>query len=103
MRANPPPLHAPGPAFNTQSHAEFDANWDRQVGCPGQYDSGASRSVWSNLVVSASAGAKWGDGVRRAQQNTVCGWTAEEVKKTMIRTLMISGALDKQVDPQRVR
>jgi len=103
MRASPPALPAPGPAFNTQSHAEFDANWDRQVGCPGQYESGASQSVWSNMILSDPAGAKWGDGVRRAPQTTVWGWTAEVVKKTMIPTLMISGAHDKQVDPQRVR
>ena len=29
--------------FNTQSRAEFDANWDRQVGCPDQYDRAAER------------------------------------------------------------
>jgi pimeloyl-ACP methyl ester carboxylesterase len=103
MRADPPPLPAPGVAFNTQSHSEFDANWDRQVGCPGQYDPAASRSVWSNMILSDATGAKWADGVRRAPQTTVWGWTTDVVKKTTIPTLMISGAHDKQVDPQRVR
>ena len=29
--------------MNTQSRDEFDANWDRQVGCPDQYDRGGRR------------------------------------------------------------
>ena len=33
--AEAPKLPADGVTFNTQSRAEFDANWDRQVGCPG--------------------------------------------------------------------
>src|SRR6476661_6420448 len=41
--AKPPALPADGVAMNTQSRAEFDANWDRQVGCPDQYDPAASR------------------------------------------------------------
>ena len=39
----PPPLANPGVVFNTQSRAEFDANWDRQVGCPNQVDPGGAR------------------------------------------------------------
>ena len=30
-------------SFNTQSRAEFDANWDRQVGCPGAVRAGGER------------------------------------------------------------
>ncbi len=36
--AAPPAAAATGAAFNTQSRTEFYANWDRQVGCPAQYD-----------------------------------------------------------------
>src|SRR3954451_13938124 len=36
--AAPPASPAAGAAFNTQSRDEFYANWDRQVGCPAQYD-----------------------------------------------------------------
>jgi pimeloyl-ACP methyl ester carboxylesterase len=43
--AKPPVLPADGVAMNTQSRAEFDANWDRQVGCPDQYDAAASQAV----------------------------------------------------------
>lgn len=101
--ATPPALPAPGAAMNTQSHAEFDANWDRQVGCPGQYDPAASQSVWSNMILSDPVGAKWGPGVRRAPQTTSWGWTTEVVKKTTLPILMVSGAHDKQVPQQRVR
>jgi pimeloyl-ACP methyl ester carboxylesterase len=101
--AKPPPLPADGVAMNTQSRAEFDANWDRQVGCPDQYDPGASRSVWANMLLSDPVGATWGPGVRRAPQTTTWGWTQDVVAKTMIPTLMVSGAHDKQVASERVR
>jgi pimeloyl-ACP methyl ester carboxylesterase len=101
--AKPPALPADGVAMNTQSRAEFDANWDRQVGCPDQYDPAASRSVWSNMMLSDPVGATWGPGVRRAPQTTSWGWTRDVVAKTMIPTLMVSGAHDKQVATERVR
>ena len=37
-----PKLPAAGTTFNTQSRADFDANWERQVGCPDQYDRAVS-------------------------------------------------------------
>ena len=92
-----------GVAMNTQSRAEFDANWDRQVGCPDQYERGASQSVWANMLASDPVGATWGPGVRRAPVTTSWGWTTDVVKKTMIPTLMVSGQHDKQVDQSRVR
>jgi pimeloyl-ACP methyl ester carboxylesterase len=101
--AQAPALPALGAAMNTQSRREFDANWDRQVGCPDQYDSAAAQSVWSAMLSSDPVGAKWGAGVRRAPQTTSWGWTREAVAKTAIPTLMVSGAHDKQVDSQRVR
>ena len=36
--APPPALPNAGVVFNTQSRQEFDANWDRQLGCPNQFD-----------------------------------------------------------------
>jgi pimeloyl-ACP methyl ester carboxylesterase len=41
--------------------------------------------------------------VRRAPLVTTWGWTTAVVSKTQIPTLMISGAHDKQVSPDRVR
>jgi pimeloyl-ACP methyl ester carboxylesterase len=102
--ANPPgEIPIKGAAMNTQSRAEFDANWDRQVGCPNQYDPAASQSVWTNMLASDPVGATWGPGVRRAPVTTSWGWTSDVVKKTMIPILMVSGAHDKQVPQQRVR
>ena len=38
--------------FNTQSRAEFDANWDRQLGCPAQYDPAVRQAVWTEMLAS---------------------------------------------------
>jgi pimeloyl-ACP methyl ester carboxylesterase len=99
----PAQLPAEGPAMNTQSHEEFTANWDRQVGCQDQYDPAASESVWSEMIKSDPVGATWGSGVRRAPQVTTWGWNADVVAKTQIPILMISGQHDKQVHQERVR
>jgi pimeloyl-ACP methyl ester carboxylesterase len=101
--ATPPALPAPGVPMNTQSRAEFDANWNRQVGCPDQYDPAAARSVWTGMLASDPVGATWGTGVRRAPVTTSWGWTTAVVAKTMTPTLMIAGVHDKQVAPERVR
>ena len=102
--ANPPEeIPATGAAMNTQSHQEFTANWDRQVGCPDQYDAATSQSVWSEMVKSDPVGATWGPGVRRAPQVTSWGWTTAAVAKTQIPVLMVSGQYDKQVPQERVR
>ena len=100
-----PPAQVPanGAAMNTQSRAEFISNWDRQVGCADQYDAGTRDSIWSEMILSDPVGATWGTGVRRAPQVTSWGWTTAVVAKTQIPTLMVSGAHDKQVNPDRVR
>src|SRR5581483_4075348 len=76
---NPPE----GVPFNTQSRDEFYANWDRQVGCPDQYDRAAAESVWSEMLASDPVGATWGTGVRRAPSVPTWGWTPSAVAKTM--------------------
>lgn len=90
-------------AMTTQSHDEFAANWDRQVGCPAQYEPAASDAVWSSMMDSDPVGATWGTGVRRAPQVLSRGWTQAMVEKMGIPTLAVSGAHDKQVPPDRVR
>jgi pimeloyl-ACP methyl ester carboxylesterase len=99
----PPKLPADGVPMNTQSHDEFAANWDRQVGCADQYDRGASQAVWSEMLASDPVGATWGSGVRRAPQTTTWGWTPAVAAQTTMPTLMVAGAHDKQVPPERVR
>ena len=101
--AAPAKLPADGVPMNTQSRDEFTANWDRQVGCPDQYDPAASDAVWSAMLASDPVGATWGPGVRRAPQTTTWGWNATMVGKTLVPTLMVAGAHDKQVPPERVR
>jgi pimeloyl-ACP methyl ester carboxylesterase len=106
-RGSPPaaPAKMPpdGVPMNTQSREEFYANWDRQGGCPDQYERAAGDAVWSELLASDPVGATWGPGVRRAPQTAVWGWNQAAVSKTMIPTLMVAGAHDKQVPPDRVR
>lgn len=98
-----PPTPADSPAFNTQSRAEFVANWDRQVGCADQYDQTVSDHVWSSMLESDPVGATWGPGVRRAPVTASWGWNQAAVARTQIPTLMISGAHDKQVPSARVQ
>jgi pimeloyl-ACP methyl ester carboxylesterase len=100
---NPAAQLAESAAMNTQSRAEFVANWDRQVGCSNQYEQSASDSVWSQMLESDPVGATWGPGVRRAPQTLTWGWNASMVAKTQTPTLMVAGAHDKQVAPARVR
>jgi len=99
----PTKLPADGVPMNPQSHAEFVANWDRQVGCSDQYDTAVSDVVWSTMLESDPVGATWGPGVRRAPQTTTWGWNAATVAQTQIPTLMVAGVHDKQVLPERVR
>jgi pimeloyl-ACP methyl ester carboxylesterase len=102
--AGPPPqVPADGAAMTTQSHDEFAANWARQTGCSAQVDPAASDSVWQEMTASDPVGATWGTGVRRAPQVTSWGWTSAAVAKTRTPTLMVTGAYDKQVPPDRVR
>jgi len=99
----PAKVPADGVVFNTQSRAEFIANWDRQVGCPAQYEPAVAESVWSAMLESDPVGATWGPGVRRAPNTTTWGWNNSIVTKMQAPALMVAGAHDKQVDPARVR
>jgi len=100
-----PPAQVPasGVAFNTQTSAEFDANWDRQVGCPTQIDPEARRSVWSQMLESDPVGATWGTGVRRAPLVTSWGWNASVAARLSLPVLLVAPAHDKQVAPERVQ
>jgi pimeloyl-ACP methyl ester carboxylesterase len=101
--AQPPtPSPAKGPAFNAQSHADFVANWDRQVGCENQFEQATRDSVWAAMLASDPVGATWGQGVRRAPNTTSWGFGPDAAKKIRAPYLMIAGIHDKQVDPSRV-
>jgi len=93
----------PETVFNTQSRADLDANWDRQVSCPGQVDMAARESVWAEMLASDPVGATWGTGVRRAPLVAQGGWGQEQAAKTTAPALLIGAQLDVQVTPERVR
>ena len=98
-----PALPRAGVAFNTQSKAEFVANWDRQVGCSDQVEPAVREAVWSDLIASDPVGATWGSGVRRAPSTTTWGWNTAMAASTTIPALIFAGVHDKQVTPDRVR
>ena len=103
-KAEPPAFPVPGVVFNTQSHDEFLANWDRQASCPGQVDKATADSVWSEMLKSDPVGAAWSPAVRRAPiASGGFGWTQAKVAAMATPTLMVSGVNDKQVNPDRVR
>lgn len=102
-RADAPALPADGTAMSKQSRQDFLANWDRQVGCPAQYEPPVADAVWSEMLASDPVGATWGPGVRRAPGTTTWGWTSALVGKTMIPTMLVTGVHDGQVPPSRVR
>jgi len=91
-----------GAAMTTQSRADFDANWARQVACPDQYDPRAAASVWAEMLASDPVGATWGPGVRRAPRTAVWGWGRDVVSRTQTPMLLVAAAHDAQVTPDRV-
>ncbi|MEY4965222.1 MAG: hypothetical protein RL274_805 [Pseudomonadota bacterium] len=103
VKAEPPPLPVPGPAFNVQSQEIFTANWTRQAPCEKQIDPAAAASVWSEMLKSDPVGARWTPAVRRAPIATTFGWTTERVKAMTTPTLMVVGTHDAQVNPERVK
>ncbi|MEO6879191.1 MAG: alpha/beta fold hydrolase, partial [Gemmatimonadaceae bacterium] len=97
------PTPMTGGSMSVQSQKEFAANWDRQVGCAGQYDPAVSASVWSEMLLSDAVGATWAPGVRRAPQVPTWGFNQAVASAMTTPFLMISGENDKQVPQERVR
>ena len=103
MHAVAPKLPRDGVPMNTQSRADFLANWERQIGCADQVDPQARDTVWAQMLESDPVGATWGTGVRRAPATTTWGWNQAMVSKTQTPTLIFAGVHDKQVTPDRVK
>ncbi|MDB5809773.1 MAG: alpha/beta hydrolase fold [Betaproteobacteria bacterium] len=103
------PLDAPSPlpvgtsSMTAQSATDFKNNWDRQVGCPDQYEPAAMQAIWSDMLASDPVGTTWGTGVRRAPGVPTWGFNQAAVAKIQTPYLMVSGVHDKQVDQERVR
>lgn len=98
----PDVLPVPGAAFTKQSHQDFVANWERQVGCENQYDPAVSDAVWQAMLESDPVGATWGTGVRRAPRTTTWGWNRDVVANTMTPMLLVAAIEDRQVPASRV-
>jgi pimeloyl-ACP methyl ester carboxylesterase len=100
-----PPAQVPakGAAMTTQSRTDLTELWNRQVGCPGQYEPAVLDAVWAAMLESDPVGATWGAGVRRAPTVTNWGWTRQVVAAMRTPTLMVTGEHDGQVAPSRVR
>jgi pimeloyl-ACP methyl ester carboxylesterase len=93
----------PVAAFNTQSREDFVGNWDRQTGCPGQYEESVRDAVWKAMLESDPVGATWGGGARRAPTTALTGWTPELVSTIRTPVLLVAAAHDAQVLPARVK
>jgi pimeloyl-ACP methyl ester carboxylesterase len=94
--------HLPNGSMTVQSRKDFIANWDRQVGCQGQYDASAAARIFDEMLESDPVGATWGTGVRRAPTVPIWGFDKAAVAKVRTPFLMFTGATDKQVLPQHV-
>jgi pimeloyl-ACP methyl ester carboxylesterase len=88
--------------MNVQSRADFDANWDRQLGCPDQFDPAARNAVWSEMMAADPVGASWGSGVRRAPNVGSRGWDSTVVGKMKTPALFVAPAHDVQATPVNV-
>lgn len=88
--------------MSMQSRKDFVANWDRQVGCPNQYDPAAATKIFDEMLESDPVGAKWGEGARRAPNVPTWGFNQATVATFKAPYLMITGEHDVQVPPARV-
>jgi pimeloyl-ACP methyl ester carboxylesterase len=101
--AKPAKVPADGAAMSKQTRADFDDGWNRQVGCPAQYEPAVSDAVWSAMLESDPVGATWGTGVRRAPIVTAWGFGADVVTKMKTPALLFAGVHDVQVPIGRVK
>jgi fermentation-respiration switch protein FrsA (DUF1100 family) len=88
--------------MSKQSRADFDALWNRQLGCPGQFEPEIRESVWRAMLDSDPVGAAWGPGVRRAPSVTTWGWSSAVAAEQRTPMLLIAPETDGQVSPERV-
>jgi pimeloyl-ACP methyl ester carboxylesterase len=104
LAAPPNPLPAMNDgSMSVQSRKNFVANWNRQVGCAGQYEAAAAKTIFDETLASDPVGATWSDGVQRAPMVPTWGFNKAAVAGVKTPYLMISGEHDKPVPPQRVR
>jgi pimeloyl-ACP methyl ester carboxylesterase len=98
----PAEVPRPGTTYSKQSFADFEALWNRQLGCENQYEPEVRRSVWAAMLESDPVGATWGTGVRRAPSVTTWGWGQAEASRQQTPMLLIAPETDGQVSPANV-
>lgn len=83
-----------GPAMRAQLHTRDSENWDRQVGCPDQYDPTLKQIIWSEALRSDPVGSTWGSGTMRSPNTIRWGWNKQIVAQSDTPTLVIVGEYD---------
>jgi pimeloyl-ACP methyl ester carboxylesterase len=99
----PDPLPQVDGPMSVQSREDFLANWRRQAPCDAQFEPATAEAVWSELLASDPVGASWTPAVRRAPVVPGWGFNAQTAPNLKTPYLMITGATDGQVPPERVR
>ncbi len=81
-------------AMRAQLNTRDSENWDRQVGCPRQYDSAVEQVIWSEALRSDPVGSTWGSGTMRSPNTIRWGWNKQMVNHSETPTLVIVGEHD---------
>jgi pimeloyl-ACP methyl ester carboxylesterase len=103
---NPPAqVPAPGnPMTITTAQRAFHERWDPQVQCADRFDPGIRDVIWAMNMAFDPVGATWGPGVVRAPTRAPAwGWNPHLAARVQAPTLLVSGELDQEVNPQAVR
>jgi pimeloyl-ACP methyl ester carboxylesterase len=88
----PPGFPDAGTPVSLISRPAFDANWDRQVQCAGQFDPGIRDAIWMEGV--AADGVPWAPDMRRVPSVPAFHWNQAIASKVLAPTLFISGEFD---------
>ncbi len=81
-------------AMRALSKTRSSENWDRQVGCPKQYDPAVKQIIWSEALRSDPVGSTWGSGTMRSPNTIRWGWNNQMVTHSETPTLVIVGEHD---------
>jgi pimeloyl-ACP methyl ester carboxylesterase len=90
--APPPELPDDGTPVTLISQPAFTANWDRQVQCPGQVDTGIRDAIWTEGL--AADGVPWAPDMRRVPSAPAFRWNEAMASRVQTPTLLVSGEFD---------
>ena len=81
-----------------QTREDFEQkHWDPDVRCPGQVEPGVRDVLWKSIMEWDRVGAAWhsSEGVMRARNATVFGWTQDLATQVVAPTLVMVGEFDR--------